>query len=721
MTHPDTPLASGLFPAGDRTNAPHRLSREGRDTLWLLAVMALIMAVHAPRLPWWANVGAVLAVGWRAQLAWHDGPMPRRWLLLVGLAASMGLTVITYHTLFGRDAGVTLVTLLACLKTLELRARRDAFVITSLGFFLILTQFLYSQSPLVALLMLMGFLGLMSSLVLAQRPLGRPSILGAVGVAGRSTLMGLPVMLALYLLFPRIGPLWSVPSDARKHMGLSDRIQLGQFESLATDDTVAMRLKFEGDAPPRAELYFRGPVLEVFDGHAWTARPTPPLTMNHADSEPLGLRALPAEALAATQLHYEATIEATHLAHVPLLEGTVSAIPAPPATEPHLFRTNLGWRVAGTLLERLQVRGTAMRRYVAGSTEEAPSARYALALPPGSNPRTRAWALAWRSEQHLNQADALTLTKAWLTYVREANYRYTLTGDTTTEGSMAQPIDRFWLERRAGFCEHFATSFVFIMRTWGIPSRVVTGFQGAELNPVDGLHVVRNSDAHAWAEVWQAGLGWIRVDPTAAVAPERIERPRSDPAARAGQAGALQQIDPALWSYLRNHVEAANHRWNVWVLQYSSARQMTLLKDLGIDSPSWIDLIRICAGLLTAAVLAGFGWLWWTRPKPVLSAWHPPMWRVHKALASLGLPAPAMPAPASALAWSAVIEQSPANTLDPSTKTRLQQALHELDAWRYGAQPLPTAQVTRQTRPVIQLLDALIRAERKRKARTPRY
>ncbi len=315
-----TSLPSALK-ATPRANAPHRLSREGRDTLWLLAVMALIMAVHAPRLPWWANVGAVLAVGWRAQLAWHDGPMPRRWLLLVGLAASMGLTVITYHTLFGRDAGVTLVTLLACLKTLELRARRDAFVITSLGFFLILTQFLYSQSPLVALLMLLGFLGLMSSLVLAQRPLGRPTILSAVGVAGRSTLMGLPVMLALYLLFPRIGPLWSVPSDARKHMGLSDRIQLGQFESLATDDTVAMRLKFDGEAPPRGELYFRGPVLEVFDGHAWTARPSPPLTMAHTDSEPLGLRAMPAQALAATQVSYEATVEATHLAHVPLLEA----------------------------------------------------------------------------------------------------------------------------------------------------------------------------------------------------------------------------------------------------------------------------------------------------------------------------------------------------------------------------------------------------------------
>ncbi|MEY4767085.1 MAG: hypothetical protein RI907_3758 [Pseudomonadota bacterium] len=688
-----------------------RLSREGRDTLWLLGVMSLIMALHAPRLPWWANLGAVLAVAWRAQLAWRDGPMPRRWLLLVGLAASMGLTVMTYHTLFGRDAGVTLVTLLASLKTLELRARRDAFVVTSLGFFLILTQFLYGQGPLVAFLMTLAFMGLLTSLVLAQRPLGRPSILSAIGMAGRSIVMGLPLMLALYVFFPRLGPLWSLPADAQRHTGLSDHIELGRIEALANDDSVAMRVKFEGAPPPKQELYFRGPVLDSFDGRTWSGQPAVRHRATVAVEEPLQARA-PAGGLAPLPaLRYQATIEPTRTDTVPLLDGTVSADTVPPSGEQQLFRQSLSWRMPAVNHERFQVQAEALRLFLAGDVDHAPPPVFSLHLPLGTNARTQAWALAWRHAQGLDHADGMTLTQALLGYIRSQNFRYSM-GESDEPGQAARdPIDRFWLDKRVGFCEHFATSYVFILRLWGIPSRVVTGFQGAELNPVDGLYVVRNSDAHAWAEFWLAGQGWVRVDPTAAVAPDRIDRPRSAAALRQGLPATISAIDPALWTFLRNHMDAGNHRWNAWVLQYSKSRQLALLRSMGFESPDWIDLMRLSVAVVLTGGLAGLIWLWWSRPKQLRSPWTQPMRKVHATLTRLGLSSPAMPPPASALAWLAIIQQAP--HLSAPVKAALSQTLRQLDELKYGAAQTSDHHLRQQARFLIQELDRLAKQVRK--------
>jgi transglutaminase-like putative cysteine protease len=714
------PHANPLGPRPART----RLSREGRDTLWLLAVLTLIMGLHAPRLPWWANLGAALAVCWRAQLAWRDGPLPPRWLLLVGLAASMGLTVLTFHTLFGREAGVTLVTLLASLKTLELRARRDAFVVTSLGFFLILTQFLYSQGPVIALLMLGAFIGLLTSLVLAQRPLGRPSILSAMGMSCRSLLMGLPVMLALYVLFPRLGPLWSVPADAQRHTGLSDRIELGRLAELAQDESVAMRLKFEGPPPPKPDLYFRGPVLDIFDGQSWSAHPAQldggRRSLLDTDEPIRQTTAQSAGGLQPT-LWYQATLEPTHSDALPLLEGTVSASLQPPGFEPQLIRRELSWKVTGTLNERVQVRAEALRRFAAGEPNFPPPPETSLQLPAGSNPRTQAWAQAWRHAEGLDGADGLMLTRALLGYIRTQNFRYSLNPGGDESAPALHPIDQFWLDRRVGFCEHFATSYVFILRSWGIPSRVITGFQGAELNPVDGLYVVRNSDAHAWAEIWVAGQGWLRVDPTAAVAPERIERSRPSLAQSQRMGGPLSALNPAVWTRLRDVLEAGNHRWNTWVLQYSRNRQLDLLRQMGWSSPDWMDLIRLCAGVLLATSLAGLGWLWWSRPRERRSSWTGPMKRVHRALSGLGVTPPALPAPAPALAWAEAIQSHRSASQDPSRWSGLLEALQELDQLRYGPPPENQVALRHAIRPLLERIESTARSLGKRQPGLPRY
>jgi len=657
------------------------ISREGRDTLWLLAVLAVCIAPHAGRLPLWCSLGTAAAVIWRASLAWRDAPLPSRWVLLACLAASVALTLGTFHSLMGREAGVTLVTLLAGLKTLELRARRDAFVITSLGFFLILTQFLHSQGPGMALLMSLALIGLLSSLVLAQRPLGRPTIASAMWAAGRSVLWGLPLMLALYLLFPRIGPLWTLPSDAGARTGLSEQLSLGRVAELALDDSIAMRLQFEGKAPPPQVMYFRGPVLDMFDGRQWTARPP----LSHLDElDELRLPTDPGPAV-----NYEVTLEPSSLRAVPLLEGTLEVTPAAGSPGITLHRNGLNWLADSSLNERVRLKARAVTRVQQGPDLAVPDLRLWTQLPTGFNPRTLAWAMALRQRSDLRDADTHTLTLAVLQHIRQAGYSYTLAPGDEALNAQGQPepdlIDRFWLDRRSGFCEHFATAFVVVMRAMDVPSRVVTGFQGAELNPIDGLYVVRNSDAHAWAEVWQAGQGWIRVDPTAAVAPERIDRTRPLIRRPATAAGRLAQLAPDWMVKGRAAMDAANHRWNTWVLAYSRNSQIDLLKGWGWDSPSGLDLLRLCFIVIVSLATAGVAWLWWTRPRQRATPWQAPLWRVHRALLRAGLPAPVgSPAPAPALAWHHVIPRALSEPHQQDTRQALVDALQALDALRYG-------------------------------------
>jgi len=679
------------------------LSREGRDTLWLLAVLALSILPHAERLPLWCALGTGAAIVWRAQVAWRDGALPPRWLLMVCLAASIGLTLWSFKSLFGREAGVTLVTLLAGLKTLELRARRDAFVVTSLGFFLILTQFLYSQSLPIALLMSLVLMGLLTSLVLAQRPTGRPSIWSAMKVAARSVVMGIPVMLALFLFFPRLGPLWSVPADAGQRTGLSNQISLGNVAELALDDTVAMRVRFIDAPPVTSALYFRGPVLDVFDGLTWRAREPRHSEPDIDDLEPVRH--------SGTQLRYQLTVEPNRIATVPLLDGTLAAVPTPPSTEPQLRRQGLSWTANRPLTERSQLDAVAWKAFQAGPSQPVMALNGWLQLPAGFNPRTLQWASTFRSQPGLAQADARALSNAVMTHIRQAGYSYTLSpgdGNLDAQGLPERNVvDRFWMDSKSGFCEHFATAYVVVMRTMGVPSRVVTGFQGAELNPIDGLHVVRNSDAHAWAEFWQAGEGWVRVDPTAAVAPERIERARQVFRNRDALTGPLSQIDPAVWGRLRAYVEASNHRWNIWVLQYSRNRQMDLLRNWGFDSPDWTDLVRLCGVVLLGVSLLGLVWLWWTRPRLPHTPWQKPLLRVHRALLAAGLPAPAdCPAPAPALSWVRNLARLKAKPAQEALRQPLIDALSQLDALRYAPQSLPARQLKQEQ---AQLIDAIVR------------
>lgn len=649
-------LRSGLFARWQH------LPREARDTLFQLAVIGWTILPHALHLAPWCIALATVILLVRARLAFSSGNLPSRWTLMAVLGLAIGLTLLTERTLLGKEAGVTMLVVLMALKTLELRARRDAMVVFLLGFFLVLTNFLYSQSPLVAAAMLVSVWGLLTALALAHMPVGMPSIAIAGRVAARTTLWGLPVMVALFLLFPRIGPLWGLPGDAEGRTGLSGSLSLGGVAELANDDSIAMRVRFLDTAPPLDTLYFRGPVLSVFDGRTWTrdARPAP----------------VPSPVLVGRPLRYEVMLEPSRLPAVPLLELTdadPSVAPQVPGFELAL-RPDQQWVADRPVDARIRLQATAWVRHRHGPLQPTLSLRNDVNLPPARNPRTLQWAARLRQQAEYREADARTLASAVLAHIREQDYTYTLSPGVYVSDDT---IDEFWFDRRQGFCEHFATAFVIIMRAMDVPARVVTGYQGADAAPVDGWYVVRQSNAHAWAEIWQPGEGWLRVDPTAAVAPERVRLGRSLTPAPGFVAGTLRSVNPALAATLRQVWERFDQRWTEWVLNYSRTRQFDLLEALGVKAPSWQDLAYLMAGLLGAVSLAGAAWALWDRHRQ--DPWLRLQRRVAERLARLGVTvAPHDPPRARAAAVRAALGDASGAGED------LAQALEQLDHARYG-------------------------------------
>jgi protein-glutamine gamma-glutamyltransferase len=652
----------------------HRLPREARDTLFLLAVIAWTVLPHLSHLPMWCVALTTVMLVWRTQLAVANAPLPSRWWLGALLVVSAGLTLWTFRTLLGKEPGVTMAVVLMALKTLELRARRDAFVVFFLGFFIILTHFLYSQSLLVAAAMLVSVWGLLTALVLAHMPVGQPALRHAATLALRTAIFGAPIMALLFVLFPRIGPLWGVPTDGPPTTGLSNSMHMGSVAEIAQDDSVAMRVRFFNRVPPPEAMYFRGPVLTNFDGHEWRAVPTS-RAMRRFDLHTRG-----------EAVRYEMTLEPQRLVVLPLLE----AVATPPSVDGYrvMARDDLQWITDRPVFERLRFEAQSHIDFRSGGSATPASLDEALELPPDYNPRTIDWASRLRRDPRYARADARALAQAVMTHIRFAGYSYTLApgayGDVNPNGA----IDEFWLDRKLGFCEHFAAAFVVVMRAMGVPARVVTGYQGTDPLPVDGYYIVRQSSAHAWAEYWQPGIGWTRADPTAAVAPDRVLRSRNLARPPGLVVGAIGSMSPALLGQIRDAWETVNNRWNQWVLNYSRGQQLDLLKTFGFSSPSWEDLSLLLIGALSSMALAGAAWAWWDRHR--IDPWARQMDSVRRALHSLHIDAALHEAP-RALA-DRVRQQ-----LGDAGRT-LVELLHAIDRQRYSraAAKRPDNSMTRQ-------------------------
>ena len=648
------------------------LPRDSRDTLLLLLVIAWVLLPQTPNLPTWCSALAASVLLWRGYLAVNNRPLPGRWWLLGLLAVTIGATLLTHKTLLGRDAGVTLLVVLLTLKTLELRARRDAFVVFFLGFFCMLSNFFYSQSLLTAFSMLLGLMGLLMVLVNAHMPVGKPPLLEAAKTSGWMAALGAPIMVVLFVLFPRVAPLWGLPSDAVVgKSGLSEKMQVGSIAKLALDDSVAMRVKFEAAPPPQREMYLRGPVLSTFDGREWL--PSKP-DFGSRFSVPASL------AVTGTPTNYEITLEQTNRPWLFVLDAALDSPKV--AGYQTAMQADLQWMLNRPASELIRYKAQSFTDFKHGPEKPVIGLREFVELPTGFNPRTLALANEIRRDARYTQAGSAELVQVALERLRTSGYTYTLEPGLYGQNT----ADEFWFDKKEGFCEHIASSFVILMRALDVPARIVTGYQGGELNAVDGFWVVRQSDAHAWTEVWHEGRGWLRVDPTSAVSPGRTGASQRLVAPQSAVGQALSNINPVFTIQLRAVWDAVNNAWNQRVLNYTQGKQLDLLKNIGFTSPGWEDLSFMLIGVVVAVSLAGAVWSLWENTQH--DPWLRLLNKARKRLAKAGLQSTAASTPrelaqllrarfgdahAAALAWLMQLEQQRYAAATPAARQSIKQ------------------------------------------------
>ncbi|MDC7805512.1 DUF3488 and transglutaminase-like domain-containing protein [Luteimonas sp BLCC-B24] len=560
-----------------------------------------------------AGIGAIVAwLASRGEVAgWLRGPLA---------IALLGLVLVQSGFSLGRDTGSALLAAMLAIKPSELRTVRDARSLLGFALFAPFATFLLDQGPVsLALGLVATTLVLMALLRLSEQESGLAATPGSdaqrLRIVLRLAATGLPLVLAAFWLFPRLAtPLWGVPELSVARPGLSDEMSPGQWLDLIVDDTPALRATFRGAEPDTRDMYWRGPTLTDYDGRTWTASPwlrhLPPAEVEHG----------------AVVWDYEITVEPTE-------RNLLVALEMPLALPDGMDASHTWTLTSPRRLDRVsrwQLQSSPPVRFEADLPDTLRA--QALRLPEGFNPRTRELARQWRSET----PDDGALVDRGLAWIR-SEFGYTL--DTPLPGRNA--VDEFLFEYKAGFCEHFSSAFAVLMREAGIPARVVTGYVGGYRNAYGGYWIVRRMDAHAWVEVWLGDRGWVRVDPTAAVAPERIYDTIEDRLGAGGAAGGALAplLDIGDW---------ARRGWNDLVLGFDAGSQQLMLQRIGFDPGDTATLALLFALVATLAL----GWMLWRIARsererdPLLRAWH----ALGRRYARHGLERDAHEAP---LAWAA--------------------------------------------------------------------
>jgi protein-glutamine gamma-glutamyltransferase len=579
-----------------------------------LAVAALLTtaAVNWHHLAWWCLPLLVLASAWHARAAMRGHAQPGR-AARIGLAGIITCGVLlSYRTLNGLSAGATLLAAMTAVKLFEARSLRDWRVINGATLFLLLAACLDRQQiwrlPIYALCLWLSAASLRG--LAGGAPLPATTLLRE---SARQLLYAVPLALVLFLFFPRLpGAFWALPVEGDAITGLSDEMAPGEIARLVESDEPALRVRFAGALPPARERYWRGPVLHDFDGATWRRHRS--AAASSTALEPRG----PA-------YHYTTTIEANTHSTVIALEMT-----GPPAPAGVTYTDDFQ-----LLLRRPQIQAQsyeltayplALRQTLLTTAERDID----LALPPNRNPRTRELATRLRAAN----SDDAAYVGAVLNFFKQGGFEYTLTPQRLGHNA----IDDLLFSTRQGFCGHYASAFVNLMRAGGVPARVVTGYQGGEWNPIGHYLMVRQSDAHAWAEVWLPARGWLRADPTAVVAPQRLSRESlalEDDIGGAGERlrGGARWVAAVLQTW-----DAVNFWWQDTVVGFNASRQLKLADWLGFGDRDWQTLaVALGAGMA--------GWLLWiawslrrlaraSPPDALARAWR----RVDRRLARSGQP-----------------------------------------------------------------------------------
>ncbi|HNP36745.1 MAG TPA: DUF3488 and transglutaminase-like domain-containing protein [Woeseiaceae bacterium] len=560
---------------------------------WTLAALAFALLPHLRYLPFWIGASFLACAGWRMLIERRRMALPPTWLrATLALGGFLGV-LGTYQMISGVGPGSALLAIMASLKLLETRQRRDQFVLLFIAIFLVMSallreQYLWSLPYLVAALVL--------TMTAWLRMSGDPgeSTRASFAIGTRLVAYAVPLAAVMWVFFPRISvPFWAVPIDTGSGTtGLSNHMSPGDISSLSQSGAVAFRVRFEDRVPAPRERYWRAMVLYNFDGRNWSG------------NEPLLSQARNLQIdVGGEPLRYEMILEPNRQHWVPALELVQ------------------GWELSNTVMGRTfeLTRVYPIDQRISFTMTSYPTYRiepelsmsvqgWYLRFPHEQNPQTSTLALAMFRQAGSPER----YVDAVLSYFHEQDFYYSL--QPPALGS--NPVDRFLFDTRKGFCEHFASAFTLMMRAAGVPARVVLGYQGGEVNPLGGYMIVRQSDAHAWSEVWFQGRGWIRVDPTAAVAPERIELGYTD-SLLDGAATAWGGGTPSEFLHrIRLSLDAMNARWNDWVLGYGPDRQTSVMEMLGMVNPGWRKMMLTLVTLVVTLTLIVSALLMWRYRPP---------------------------------------------------------------------------------------------------------
>ncbi len=541
--------------------------------LWLLFSVVLVVAPHVPYQLFSINVFFAIILLWRFLFELNLVKFPGKWLRVVLTLGAFSLVISSFKTIIGSEAGVSLLTSMTCLKLLEMRQKRELTIVVYLSFFVIITGFLFDQSMLVGIYTIVVMTLLISILVRINQLIeNKASHFSAIKYTVLLLVQAIPIMLLLFILFPRLShPLWGVPNfSSMASTGLSNQMSPGLVSRLADNDSVAFRVNFQGPLPPIEKLYWRGPIFWYFDGNTWR------------DSSNRGHRYIGNRQLHMKKngppIHYQVTLEAHQQQWLFALD-IAAKIPL-----------NSFMNRQYQLLNNKPIKNVYrydMISYIDYQIDRGikPNYRQYLQLPDSYGERAINLAQEWR----LQSRDKPDIVNMGLSYFKDNDFFYTRKPPLAT----GDPVDEFLFHTQKGFCEHYASSFVFLMRAAGIPARIVTGYHGGELNPVGDYLIVRQSDAHAWAEVWLVDRGWVRIDPTSVIPQSRILDAGTPAASENDVKTRRLGWGWQLWATAYYSWDNISHQWNQWIIGYNSSRQRSFLSLLGIDDVTWEKLIRL--------------------------------------------------------------------------------------------------------------------------------
>lgn len=534
---------------------------------WVILSLALVIMPHLSRFPAWSILLVSALFIWRIICIKHTNWLIPKWLLVVITIFAMIGTFIYLGTLIGKTAGSVLLSILLAVKLHESQSRRDYMVLISLSFFIIVTNFLFSQSIPTVIYMLAIIIVLLMSMISINQDNAPIKHQYKFKLAAKMLLQSIPLMLIMFVLFPRItGPLWSLPEDQQTATtGLSETMSPGNISNLIQSNATAFRAKFKNSVPLQNQLYWRVFVLWYFDGQTW-------------EKGKQNLSPAPTLISSAPAVEYTITLE-------PHQKNWLFALDMPIEVPEHINYTNnfvLRTKEKITSLYQYKVKSTLSYNIQPTISPWEKSA--GLKIPANTNNQTVLF--GQKLAQQYRKPEEIV--NHMLRFYNQQEFHYTLRPPATPG---FHPVDQFLFDTRRGFCEHYASSFTLVMRAAGIPARVVLGYQGGTINPLNKVHTIRQSDAHAWTEVWIKNRGWVRVDPTAAIAPQRIEQNLNAALSPTESRPFHMQLNSGIFQSMRFYWDALDNQWNQWIVGYDSKLQQKLLTSVLEKNLSLSDLV----------------------------------------------------------------------------------------------------------------------------------